>query len=63
MQLVKMKCNNCDAQLDVDLDNLQAYCPYCGQKLMLDFGQLAWALDEKEKTKRTVKREEQKTVR
>lgn len=63
MQLVKMKCNNCDAQLDVDLDNLQAYCPYCGQKLMLDFDQLAWVLAEKEKTKRTVEREEHKTVR
>ena len=63
MQLIKMKCNNCDAQLDVDLDNLQAYCPYCGQKLMMDFDQLAWVLAEKEKTKRAAEREAHQTVR
>lgn len=63
MQFVKMKCNNCGAQLNVDLDNLQASCPYCSQKLMIDFDQLAWVLAEKEKTKRAVEREAYETLR
>ena len=63
MKFIKMKCNNCNAPLNVDLDNLQAYCPYCGQKLMMDFNQLAWVLAEKEKTKRAVDREAHQTAR
>ena len=51
MKLVEMKCNNCNASLNIDLDNLQAFCPFCGQKLMIDFDQLASLLKEKEKTK------------
>lgn len=63
MKFLKMKCNNCNAPLDVDLDRLQAYCPYCGQKLMMDFDQVALVLAEKERTRRTVEREEHQTVR
>ena len=63
MQLIKMKCNNCNAQLEVDLDNLQFYCPYCKQKLMMDFEMLAWVLAEKEKTKRVIEHEQNKTRR
>ncbi len=63
MQLIKLRCNNCSAQLDIDLDNLQIYCPYCGQKLMIGFDQLGKVLAEKEKTKRTIEREEQQTRR
>lgn len=63
MQLLNLNCNNCGAKLDIDLDNLQAFCPYCGQKLMMDFEQLAHVLSEKEKTKRVVEKEEQRTKR
>ena len=63
MRLIKMRCQNCDGMLDVDLDNLQVYCPYCGQKLMMDFEQLAQVLAEKEKTKRAFDKEEHITKR
>lgn len=52
-----MKCENCGATLDLDLDNLLAYCPYCGNKLLIDVSQLGQILTEREKTKR----EEQRT--
>ena len=63
MNFIVMKCNNCNAQLEIDLDHLQAYCPYCGQKLMMDFDQLGHVLSEKEKTKRSVTREQERTNR
>ena len=63
MNFIKMTCNNCNAQLQIDLDHLQAFCPYCGQKLMMNFDQLGRVLSEKEKTKRTVTREQEQTNR
>lgn len=63
MRLVKLSCSNCNAQLNIDLDHLQAFCPYCGQKLMIDFDQLGRVLSEKEKTKRAFNKEEEKTKR
>lgn len=63
MQMIKMRCNNCDAPLELDLDNAQTYCPYCGEKLLIGFDQIGSIIAEKEKTKRTINREEQKTQR
>ena len=63
MRLIKMRCQNCDGMLDINLDNLQVYCPYCGQKLMMDFEQLGQVLAEKEKTKRAFDKEEHITKR
>ena len=63
MRLVEFTCGNCSAQLDIDLDHLQAYCPFCGKKLMMDFDKLDRVLTEKEKTKRTVEQETQQTKR
>ena len=63
MRLVESICDNCGAQLDIDLDHLQAYCPFCGKKLMIDFDKLDKVLTEKEKTKRTVEQESQRTKR
>lgn len=63
MRLVEFTCGNCGAQLDIDLDHLQAYCPFCGKKLMMDFDKLDRVLTEKEKTKRTVEQETQQTKR
>ena len=63
MRLVQTTCNKCGAQLDIDLDHLQAYCPYCGIKLLMDFNKLDRVLTEKEKTRRTIEHEEQETKR
>ena len=63
MRLVQTTCNKCGAQLDIDLDHLQAYCPYCGFKLLMDFAKLDRVLTEKEKTRRAVEHEEQETKR
>jgi DNA-directed RNA polymerase subunit RPC12/RpoP len=51
MNIIKMKCSHCGANLELDLDNLMAYCPYCGEKLLIDVGQLKDVLVEREKTK------------
>ena len=63
MQLINLQCHNCGAQLEINLDHLKAFCPYCGQKLMIDFDQLGQVLAEKEKTTRHVNTEQQKTQR
>ena len=63
MKLIKMNCNNCGAQLDIDLDNLNAYCPYCGKKLLISIDQLGSVLAERERTKRTLGKEEYKIKR
>ena len=63
MQLINLKCQNCGAQLEINLDHLKVFCPYCGQKLMMDFEQLGQVLAEKEKTIRHISTEEQKTQR
>jgi len=52
MNFVSMKCKNCGAQLNLNLDNLAVYCPHCGNKLMLDVSEIQDLLREKEITKR-----------
>lgn len=52
--IIHLKCQNCGAALDLDMDNLIAYCPYCGRKLLFDIDQLGNILIEKEKTKQKV---------
>lgn len=52
MKLVELTCENCGAQLEVDLDRMIAYCPYCGQKLMINLDRMDTVLAEREKTKR-----------
>ena len=47
-----MECPNCHAALDIDIEHMQAYCPYCGTKLLFDLDQLNQIFAEKEKTKR-----------
>lgn len=36
MKLISMICPHCGAQLSIDLDRRQAFCQYCGTKLLLD---------------------------
>lgn len=51
MKPVTLKCPNCGANLECDLDNLQIYCSHCGAKLVMDVDNLGELLVEKEKTK------------
>lgn len=51
VRMVSLNCPNCGAGLDADIDNLQAFCPFCGNKLMIDVGQMDDILKEKEKTR------------
>lgn len=52
MKLIKMECPNCHAGLEIDIEHMQAYCPYCGTKLLFDLDQINHIIAEKEKTKR-----------
>ena len=63
MKIHTMKCVNCSASLDVDIDNLIAFCPYCGQKLLFDVQQLSEILKEREHTKQVFKHEDEVTRR
>ena len=36
MKLICLKCTNCGAEIELEPDSRQAYCQYCGSKLMLD---------------------------
>ena len=47
-----MECPNCHAGLEIDIEHMQAYCPYCGTKLLFDLDQMNHIIAEKEKTKR-----------
>lgn len=51
MRLIETNCKKCGANLEIDLDHLQAYCQYCGAKLSIDIDDLGKFLSEKEKTK------------
>ena len=35
MKLVNLRCENCGAELEIDLEKNQAFCSYCGSKHML----------------------------
>ncbi len=49
MNTTPLKCENCGSVLNLDLNNISAFCPYCGQKLLIDSDTL---IVEKEKTRR-----------
>lgn len=51
MEKVELKCNACNAPLDLDLNKLSMYCPYCGNKLMFYADDINKLLLEREKTK------------
>lgn len=48
----KMNCPACGAGLELDIDNLISFCPYCGGKLLVDPVAFKDVLVEKERTKR-----------
>lgn len=36
MQFIDCTCKKCGASLELDIDDIKMFCPYCGNKLMLD---------------------------
>ena len=41
MKLHKLTCPNCNGTLEIDIDNRkQIFCPYCGQKFLIDDGRI-----------------------
>lgn len=59
MKIISITCPNCNGKLDFDLDDTKIYCPYCGQKLMIDYEAMDKLYIEKENTKQ----EQEKTKR
>ena len=62
MKMIKMTCTNCGAGLDIDIDNLIAFCPHCGQKLLFDMDQMEIILAARERTKQVQLQEETKRL-
>ena len=63
MQPIQLKCNSCGAMMNLDLDNLSSYCPYCGNKILIDMDQFGKVFAEKQKTERVRIKEETKQRR
>ena len=36
MKVINLTCSRCGGELQFDEDKKQAYCPYCGAKLLID---------------------------
>ncbi len=49
--LTILECPGCKANLEIDLDHMIAFCPYCGKKLTYTFDGMSDVLTAKEKTK------------
>lgn len=56
MKYVNLKCENCNANLKVDIEHGAGYCPYCGAQVYADYSDSV--LKEKEKTKRAKYKED-----
>lgn len=63
MNFIDLKCKNCGADLKLDPENIQAFCQYCGSKLLIDMDKLSEVLKEKEKTKQVIEKEQHITKR
>ena len=63
MELIKLRCDNCGSNLEMDMEHLLVFCPFCGQKLMIDFDQVGSVMKDKETTKRHLYSENQETKR
>ena len=53
MRLIDLRCPNCGAVLRMDMDNMAAYCTYCGSRLFIETNDFGRVIAEKEQTKRT----------
>ena len=47
IRMVSLTCNHCGANLDTDIDNLQAFCPFCGAHLFITVSRVMDILKEK----------------
>ena len=63
LKLINPDCKKCEATLEINLDKLQAFCPYCGSRLMIDVDKFDSLFKEMEITKREQIRETEKTKR
>lgn len=58
MKLHKLSCPNCNGPLDIDIgDRKQIFCPYCGQKFLVDDGRILIEITKNiniNKTNRTI---------
>jgi len=63
MDSFRLKCSNCKANLDLNLDNMIAYCPFCGEKIIVDVQSLTKLLTESQVTERREVSERAKTER
>lgn len=63
MKLIDLKCKHCGANLKLDPENIQTFCQYCGDKLLIDMDKLSEVLKEKEKTKQVIEKEQHITKR
>lgn len=49
--MLSTTCSKCGAIMEINLEHIQVYCPYCGNKLSIDLDKLNDVLIEKEKTR------------
>lgn len=47
VRLVNLACRKCGMSLDLDAANLQAFCPNCGDELLITVKQVMDILDER----------------
>ena len=52
IRMVNVNCIRCGTSIDIDASNLQAFCPNCGEKLVITVSQVMDILDEKKEIKR-----------
>ena len=55
MGLFSLNCNNCNGQIDLDLDKMYGFCPYCGKKLYFDMDQMGKIMADTKKGKKREK--------
>ena len=63
MNFIKFECHACNAQLNLDVDHLGAYCQYCGAKLMFDVKDIDKLLLAKERTRQAQEQTKQAQAR
>ena len=47
MRMIKMVCVSCQQAIDLDVDHMMSFCPYCGKKLMFDADDMSRIMNRK----------------
>lgn len=63
MKKQELNCPNCSGSLELDIDHLISFCPYCGAKLLFDAELVKTILLERERTKQEQEKTEQERMR